>query len=210
MSYVASELRRLRKEQVRLNRRVAMAELSGIVAERDPKTRKVRLELGEDPDTGAKVLGPWVRVQSGSAGKFKSFVLPSEGEQMTLSSASGVVGGDSVARFGTFTDTNKHPEQEADEAVLLENGKSRISIKDGRIIYKVGDSTTTITDGQVVTETGNSVTTHKNGEVETKVAGSSTKVQAARITHKTTRIALEAARTTTTGRLDAATGGVVA
>ncbi len=124
MSYIADELRRLRKENVRLNRKIALGRLDGTVAERDAKTRKVRLEIGRDPETEEKILSPWVRVQSNSSGAFKAFVLPSIGEQMYLESGSGVVGADSVARFGTFNDTNKHPEQDADESVIFENGKA--------------------------------------------------------------------------------------
>lgn len=138
MSYIADELRALRKENVRLNRKIALASLDGTVAERDEKTRKVRLEIGRDPETDEKILSPWVRVQSNSSGAFKAFVLPSVGEQMYLDSGSGVVGADSVARFGTFNDSNKHPEQEADENVVLENGDARISATKGKITMKVG------------------------------------------------------------------------
>ncbi|GJD93358.1 phage baseplate assembly protein V [Methylobacterium iners] len=138
MSYIGSELRRLRKENVRLNRKLALQRIGGPVAERDEKTRKVRIELGEDPETGEKILGPWTRVQSNSAGAFKTFVLPSIGEQMYLESASGVVGADSVAVFGTFNDTNKHPEQGADEAVLFENGSVRMSVTKDKVVLKHG------------------------------------------------------------------------
>lgn len=205
MSYVASELRHLRREVVRLNRKLAMSELPGIVTDRDPKTRKVRLNLGQDPDTGTKVLSPWVRVQSGSAGKFKSFVLPSVGEQMTLYSASGIVGADSVARYGTFTDANPHPEQDPDEAVLFENGQTRIAVKDGRLIHKVGKSTTTVTDGKVVTAIGDSTVTHEGAKVTIKVAGSTHVVEAGQITSKSSKVTLDAA-VRTTGKTDLATG----
>ena len=138
MSYVADELRRLRKENVRLNRKIALASLDGTVAERDEKARKVRLEIGRDPETDEKILSPWARVQSNSAGAFKAFVLPSVGEQMYLDSGSGVVGADSVARFGTFNDTNKHPEQQADENVLFEVGSARLSATKDKITFKLG------------------------------------------------------------------------
>lgn len=198
MSHIASELRRLRKENVRLNRRQAMMELSGVVAERDAKTRKVRLDLGAGEGDEGKVLSPWVRVQSGSAGKFKSFVLPSVGEQMTLHSASGVIGADSVARYGCFTDENPHPEQDADEAVLFENGKSRIAVKDGRLVMKVGESTTTVTDGKVETKIAGSIVTHTAQALTTKVD---------QVTTTATKVRLVGALETT-GSTDLSTGSV--
>lgn len=149
MSEVASELRRLRKEHVRLNRKLAMGRLPGIVAQRDPDKRTVRLDLGTDPDSGRTVLSPWVRVQSNSAGAFKAFVLPSIGEQMYLHSASGVIGADSVAVFGTFTDANPPPRQGADEAVVLEHGGTRIDAKDGEAKTSVGGTVTKSTPGSV-------------------------------------------------------------
>lgn len=149
MSYVASELRRLRKENVRLNRKVALQRIGGPVAERDEKTRKVRLELGQDPESGEKILGPWVRVQSTSAGKTKGFVLPSIGEQMYQTSASGVVGADSVAEFGTFTDTNKHPTQGADESVIFEIGGARLSATKDKVVLKVDGATITLTKSKL-------------------------------------------------------------
>lgn len=139
MSYIASELRRLRKENVRLNRKLALQRIGGPVAERDEKTRKVRLELGQDPESGEKILGPWTRVQSTSAGASKGFTLPSLGEQLYLESASGVVGADSVATFGTFNDTNKHPSQEADESVIAERGDVRISMTKDKLVVKKGE-----------------------------------------------------------------------
>lgn len=154
MSYVASELTRLRKENVRLNRKLVLQRIGGPVAERDAKKRKVRLELGQDPETGEKILGPWTRVQSTSAGAFKGFVLPSIGEQMYLSSASGVVGPDSVAEFGTFTDSNKHPEQDADEAVIFENGKARLSATKDTVTLKVDGASLTVTKDKVSLKVG--------------------------------------------------------
>lgn len=149
MSYIGSELRRLRKENVRLNRKLALQRIGGPVAERDEKTRKVRIELGRDPETDAKILSPWVRVQSTSAGKTKGFVLPSVGEQLYLESASGVVGADSVATYGTFNDTNKHPEQEADESVIFEIGGARLSATKDRVLLKVDGAQLTVTKSKI-------------------------------------------------------------
>lgn len=173
MSYVASELRELRKEVSRLNRKLATARLPGKVVERDPQKRTVRLDLGKDPETGETVKSGWVRVQSGSAGAFKSFVLPSIGEQMYLQSASGVIGADSVAVFGTFTDQNPHPEQEADEAVLLENGTTRIAVKNGRVrmtaegvTHELTSAGLTVTGGAIKHDGKSIGSDHKHKDVE--------------------------------------------
>lgn len=146
MSYIGSELRNLRKENVRLNRKLALQRISGKVVERDPEKRKVRLEIGEDPQTGDKIKGPWVRVQSTSAGAFKGFVLPSIGEQMYVESPSGVIGADSLATFGAFDDETKHPQQGADEQVF-ENGQTRFSMKNGEIRAAVGEEGFVLTSG---------------------------------------------------------------
>jgi hypothetical protein len=150
MSTVAEELRRARREIVRLNRKMALQRIPGKVVERDPKTRKVRLDLGQDPESGTVAKSPWVRVQSGSAGRLKAFTLPSIGEQMYLESASGVIGADSLATFGAFDDDNPFPEQEADESVLGQVGKTRLSLVDGELRMAVGGVTHTLTkDGPV-------------------------------------------------------------
>lgn len=173
MSYVASELRELRKEIVRLNRKLAMGRLPGKVVQRDAEKRLVRLELGRDPETDMPVLSPWVRVQSGSAGAFKTFVLPSIGEQLYLESASGVIGGDSVAAFGTFTEQNPPPAQGADEAVLLENGQTRIVVKNGLIQLKSSGvelkftpQGAAFTGGKITHDGKNIGSEHKHKDVE--------------------------------------------
>ncbi|MBX3506842.1 MAG: phage baseplate assembly protein V [Parvibaculum sp.] len=150
MSTIGSELRWLRREVARLNRKLAMQRLPGKVKERGgPDGRQVRLDLGEDPATGKAVLSGWVRVQSLSAGAFKGFVLPSIGEQMYLESPSGVIGADSVATFGTFDDDNKHPVQDQDELVI-ENGKTRVAVK--------GDHVHVVSDEHSMTLTPNGLT----------------------------------------------------
>jgi phage baseplate assembly protein gpV len=172
MSEIAAELRRARREDARLNRRIAMLEISGPVAQRDPKTGKVRLTLGQDPDGGTDVLSPWVRVQSSSAGAFKSFVLPSIGEQMVLHSASGTIGAESIARFGGFTGDVPGPEQEADENVIASNGTTRLSMKAGELRIANGDTTHVFTaaglaqKGGRITHDGKSIgSDHKHGGV---------------------------------------------
>lgn len=127
MNYVGRELRLLRREVVRLNRKVALARMPGKVAEVDAAKGLVRLELGEDPESGEQVLGPWVKVERPRAGTIGVYAMPSVGEQMYLASASGVVGADSVACFGCFDEENPPPDQRADVMVLA-NGSTRLEL----------------------------------------------------------------------------------
>ena len=82
------------------------------------------------------------------------------------------VGADSVARYGTFTDDNPHPQQEPDEAVLFENAQTRIAIKDGRIVTKVAGATMTMMGDKIVTELGASKVTQFAEKILTAIAGS--------------------------------------
>lgn len=144
----ASELRRLRRENARLNRRIAMMILPGRVVERDPAKWKVRLEIGTDPDTGEAIKGPWVRPSSGGAGAAKvSPALPAIGDPMYLFSASGLIGGDSVAWPGTSTDDSPRPNQDPDETVLFERGEDRLSVKAGELFLKSGGASVKLTPG---------------------------------------------------------------
>lgn len=146
MSALASELRHIRKELVRLNRKAALARLPGKVDEVRQQNGdwQVRLDLGEDPATGRKTLSPWVRVQPGSAGDMKIKVKPTKGEQMYLMNASGVVGADSMAIWGAFDDEHKAPD--GDHDLVIERGKARFTIKDGRLAFEAEEATITVGD----------------------------------------------------------------
>lgn len=139
MSYIGSELRQLRRELARVNRQLAQQRMPGKVAERNESTRKVRLELGEDPETGRKILSPWVRVPGLAAGAMKvSLPLPSIGEQMYLESPSGIVGADSLATPGAFDDDNPRPQHDPDELVM-ESGGMRLALKPDRVRMALAD-----------------------------------------------------------------------
>ncbi|MBT9293337.1 Miff domain-containing protein, partial [Hyphomicrobiaceae bacterium 22] len=60
MDLVASELRRLRRQVVDLNRRLALARVPGTIEEIDNAKRMVRVKIGEDAE-GQPILSPWVR-----------------------------------------------------------------------------------------------------------------------------------------------------
>lgn len=120
------EIRRLHKKVASADRRIAMMELSGKVAEKDPAKRVLRLRLGKTPD-GQDILGPWVRWQEATAGGMKIHSEPDMGEQMVLRSASGTVGEASIAAPATYDQDHQSPSDSSDTAVF-ERGKGRIEI----------------------------------------------------------------------------------
>ena len=152
--HIADELRQARLQIVRANRRLALSELEGTVAERDTEKWLVRLEIGRDPETDEKVLSPWLKPQSGSAGAFKvSPALPSVGEKMKMVSPSGEVGAASYAAWGTFDDEQKRPDQEPDESVIA-FGKTRISTKDDKFAISTANGAAKLSfDGETITKT---------------------------------------------------------
>lgn len=172
MTYIPVQLRELRREVARLHRRLAQARLPGKVSERDPETGRVRLDLGEDPETGDTILSPWVRVQSLSAGTLKISRLPSIGEQLYLDSASGLIGADSVASWGCFDqDDNPRPEHEADETVITQGeltvrvkaGEARISAGDATVWHVTSGAITASVDGSAVELTSSSARLRRGG-----------------------------------------------
>ncbi len=138
MSLVAEELRILRQEIVKVNARIARMRMSGVVAERDTSKWRIRLNLGEDPETGKKILSPWIKPQAVSSGALKiSPSLPEVGDKGYVVSVSGIIGADSIFEPAAFDDETKRPDQEADETVI-EKGNARIAIKDGSISLSIG------------------------------------------------------------------------
>ncbi len=127
MDLLPNELRYLRRQVVRLNRLVALSHLEGPVTERDDKKWRVRLELAVDPD-GNKILSPWVRVQSQSAGAYKdSPALPAIGDKMRLFSPSGIVGASSYAIANAFDEETTRPSNQDKDEVAREYDKTRLS-----------------------------------------------------------------------------------
>lgn len=133
---VASELRRLHRKAAQLDRRLALVDLSGKVkaGSQDMEKRTVRLVLGKTAD-GQEILSPPVRWQANGAGAFKIHAVPKDGEQMSLHSASGTIGGSSLAHWGTYDKDNAPPSKSKDETVLEFGGKGKITFgKDGLTI----------------------------------------------------------------------------
>lgn len=184
MSLVASELARelryLRREVVRLNKRVALSHMEGPVAERDAQKWRVRIELGVDAE-GNKILSPWVRVQSRAAGAVKdSLSLPAIGDKMRLISPSGVVGASSVAIPNAFDDETTRPSGQDKDEIVCEFDKTRRAQTKEKLVSKTEKTTLTQEKEKIThateqatleqTKDGVSVKTQKTFDVETEKA----------------------------------------
>lgn len=180
MSLIAQELRYLRREIVRVNRRVALSHLEGPVAERDDQKWRVRIELAVD-DAGNKILSPWVRVQSRAAGAVKdSPALPAVGDKMRLISPSGVVGASSFAIPNAFDDETTRPSAQDKDEIVCEFDKTRRAQTKEKFVSKTEKTTLTqekekithATEQATVEQTkdGLSVKTQKTFAVETEKA----------------------------------------
>ncbi|MFG1318003.1 hypothetical protein [Xanthobacter autotrophicus] len=131
-------LARIEKRLVEQDQRLARTILRGKVSEvrKAGGDWQVRLELASGDADGEAVKSPWVPVQPASAGALKIKVRPTEGEGMTLLSPSGVVGTASWAIRSPFDED--HPAPEGDEDVVIERGKTRLSIEDGKFVVTTG------------------------------------------------------------------------
>lgn len=159
--------RRLERLELSLgdaHQRIARAIMAGKVADRREVGNdwQVRLELGRDVETDEAVLSPWLAVQPVSAGGLKIKVKPSIGERMAMLSPSGTIGTGSWAVRSPFDE--EHPAPEGDQDVVLERGKSRLTIEDGRIFITNGKTEIELAgelvrvDGKAIALTGETLT----------------------------------------------------
>lgn len=168
MSLYASELRRLRRESVRVNRRLALAHVEGHVAERDEEKWKVRLELGTDED-GKKILSPWVKPHSNSSGAYKnSPALPAVGDRMRLHSPSGIIGAASYAIPSAFDDELKRPDGQGKDEAVREFGKTSVSQTQENITHKTEKTSVAQTKETVTSKTEKTTIEQKKDEVSIK------------------------------------------
>jgi phage baseplate assembly protein gpV len=167
MSFIGEKLLEHSRTIARMDRQAVTQRMSGKVSSDhiDFEKRQVRLELGEDPATGEKVLSPWVKIQSQSAGAHKAFVMPSGGEQMYLESEGGRVGANSIARYGAHDDENKHPASEPDEWVH-NAGTSWLKIKPGRFQAIVDNVFLELVPGLATIKAGGSSMRIEPGQIE--------------------------------------------
>jgi hypothetical protein len=184
VSLYASELRRTRREIVRLNRKLALAHVEGHVAERDEEKWKVRLELGTDED-GKKILSPWVKPHSNSSGAYKeSPALPAVGDRMRLHSPSGIVGAASYAIPSAFDDELKRPEGQSKDQAVREFDKTKVTQTKEQLSQKTEKTTLTQKKDEITLETEKASVTQKKEEIELKTEN-------ARVTQKKDSIELE-------------------
>lgn len=150
---LADRLNRIEKRVVETDQRVARIMLPGKVKAVDPEKYRLRLVLATDAETGAEILSPWVKWQSGSAGKVRDWSPPDEGEAMLLFSPSGVIGSGSVAMFGTFDDEHAPPTNKGDERVWA-FGAARLTLKGDSLTLKVGDAEIALTESTITIGVG--------------------------------------------------------
>lgn len=155
---LAREIRDQRRELAELRQRQARAMLHG-------KTKEVRAQGGDWQvrlDLGDGVLSPWIPLQPAAAGGLKIKVRPTIGERMIMLSPSGTVGTGSWAIRGPFDDD--HPPPEGEEDVVLELGKTRITVEDGKVVAVTGEGRLEM-DGEKLTHNGRNISanhTHKD------------------------------------------------
>lgn len=147
MSHVVNEMRALRKDVVRIHRKLAMSDLPGQVVQRDTTKNMVRLGLTADPTSGNTVLSPWLKVNpvaNQPGGLQISPPLPPMGTPMRMVSPSGVVGADSYAVHGAFNDASPAPQQ-ADGETVIAAADVKLSLKQGQLAVTVGGKGYTLT-----------------------------------------------------------------
>jgi len=146
-------LTRIEKRVVETDQRVARILIPGKVKVVDPEKYRLRLVLATDAESGAEVLSPWVKWQSGSAGKVRDWSPPEVGEEMLLLSPSGVIGSGSRAMFGTFDDEHAPPTNKGDERVWA-FGSTRLVLKGDALTITVGDAEIALTEGTITLGVG--------------------------------------------------------
>lgn len=156
---VARELRRLRRLNVEVARRVALVNMPGKVqpGSQDMDRRTVRLVLAKTAD-GTEILSAPVRWQQPGAGALQTHAVPKDGEQMYLHSPSGTHGGGSLAVWGTYDDDTKPPSDAKDAAVMRYGKATQIEMRDDYTKTSIGDLRTVVkTDKYVKLKVGDAL-----------------------------------------------------
>lgn len=145
-------LDRMEMRMVETDQRMARVMLPGKVKVVDAENYRLRLVIAQDED-GGEVLSPWVKWQSGSAGKVRDWSPPEEGEEMLLLSPSGVIGSGSRAMFGTFDEEHPAPSTKGDERVWA-FGDARLVLKGDGLTMKVGDAEISLSGSSISVTVG--------------------------------------------------------
>lgn len=137
MGEVDLELRRIRRQIARLDRRLAAVRIKGRVTHVDDAKRKLRMSIGRTAE-GKQVLSPWVSWAEPRSGSFSSDHVPVKvGDPMVLDSPSGVIGVSSVAHRDGYSGDHRSPSTDGD-AVVEKTGSLTITKKDGLLMIDVG------------------------------------------------------------------------
>ncbi|ODT13950.1 MAG: hypothetical protein ABS35_36320 [Kaistia sp. SCN 65-12] len=148
LNALKARLDRMEMRQVDTDQRMARIMLPGKVSEVDAENYRIRLVIARDAETGAEILSPFVKWQSGSAGKVRDWSPPEVGEEMLLLSPSGVIGTGSRAMFGTFDEDHPPPSTKDDERVWA-FGNARLVLKGDGLTLKVGDAEIVLSESSI-------------------------------------------------------------
>lgn len=131
-----------------LSRQYQNKERTGTVVRTDYKNKKYRVQLLDDDGTGNPYLTPWIQMREAAAGKNKTHMPLSLGEQVALVSQSGDLR-DAEITHSLASDENPTPSDRGDEYILSEVGKATVKVTDGgdKVVFECGKSRLTLTDG---------------------------------------------------------------
>jgi len=128
-------------EVAELNRRLAHKERTGKVVETKHDEGLYRVELlpAEATADGKPYLSPWLPFREAAAGKNKTHMPLSVGEQVALSSQSGDIRDAEIVQ-SLPSDENLRPSKKGDEYILSQVGPFELRVSDGGVlaIIKVG------------------------------------------------------------------------
>jgi phage baseplate assembly protein V len=152
---IARHISRLYEQIADLRNKVGGIVMHGAVTDVDPKTQRVRIEIGTEK---MPQKSGWVPYGLGFGGNFSQIWHPSIGQNMTLVSPNGDKA-QSVAWPFTYSDKFKAPSDDGNCNILCNFGTSRIEVWKDRIkiisdnIEEVGNKTITETAGDLISET---------------------------------------------------------
>ena len=129
-------LRAVLSRLVEVERRVAGTEFRGRVKDIDADKHQVRVVIGADPE-GEEVLSPWLPVGQ-TAGQLKIHDMPSVGQQVRVTSASGDIEQGAVEPMH-WSEGYDPPSDDPDVKVLTFPGV-RIDLEESSLKVTVGDT----------------------------------------------------------------------
>lgn len=147
MSDFAEIIDDIRSRLAELERRNRSNERTGVVHSIDPVKGLARVKLFEGNDL---FLSPWIPWEEVAAGKNKTHIPPSVGQQVKVQGESGDLH-DASIKASLNSDANGRPSVAGDEYVLLSVGDASVTVSGGgaTMVLKVGASSIVLTDGNI-------------------------------------------------------------